>query len=191
MPIFIVFFEKQPKNCQKKAPPKNDNFSHFAKHRLIKKNPVMLQPPFWPKIGVFELGFFETKTMMLNNKHNSKSGRKKDKKKRFQRENKTGNQKKRTHSLKTKKLQFYIFMLFYSWNKSKEERTMKKETKTRNKKKAKEERQEGRKKDKRKRETEKEKQKRGRPKKVKGGRKRNTENKPKNAPFRGKNRFFY
>ena len=128
--------------------------------------------------------------MMLNNKHNSKSGRKKDKKKRFQRENKTGNQKKRTHSLKTKKLQFYIFMLFYSWNKSKEERTMKKETKTRNKKKAKEERQEGRKKDKRKRETEKEKQKRGRPKKVKGGRKRNTENKPKNAPFRGKNRFF-
>ena len=59
MPIFIVFFEKQPKNCQKKTP-KNDNFSHFAKHRLIKKT-VMLQPPFWPKIGVFELGFFETK----------------------------------------------------------------------------------------------------------------------------------
>ena len=51
---------------------------------------------------------------MLNNKHNSKSGKKKDKKKRFQRENKTENQKKRTHSLKTKKLQFHIFMLFYS-----------------------------------------------------------------------------
>ena len=67
---------------------------------------------------------------------------------------------------------------------------MKKETKTRNKKKAKEERQEGRKKDKRKRETAKEKQKRGRPKKVKGGRKRNTENKPKNAPFRGKKQGF-
>ena len=67
---------------------------------------------------------------------------------------------------------------------------MKKETKTRNKKKAQEERQEGRKKDKRKRETEKKKQKRGRPKKVKGGRKINTENKPKNAPFRGKNRVF-
>ena len=45
MPIFIVFFEKQPKNAKKKAPPKNDNFSHFAKHRFIKK-PVMLQPPF-------------------------------------------------------------------------------------------------------------------------------------------------
>ena len=45
MPIFIVFFEKQPKICQKKGPQKNDNFSHFAKHNLIKKN-VMLQFPF-------------------------------------------------------------------------------------------------------------------------------------------------
>ena len=60
------------------------------------------------------MGFLKPKTMILNNKHNSKSGKKKDKRKRFQRENKTGNQKKRTHSLKTKKLQFYIFMLFYS-----------------------------------------------------------------------------
>ena len=36
--------------------------------------------------------------MMLNKKHNSKSGKKKnkDKEKRFQRENKTGNPKKRT-----------------------------------------------------------------------------------------------
>ena len=82
----------------------------------------MLQPPFWPKIGVFELGFLKPKTMMLNNKHNSKSGRKKDKKKRFQRENKTGNQKKITHSLKTKKLQFYTFMLFYLFMTQKQRR---------------------------------------------------------------------
>ena len=34
--------------------------------------------------------------MMLNKKHNSKSGKNKDKEKRFQRENKTGNPKKRT-----------------------------------------------------------------------------------------------
>ena len=33
--------------------------------------------------------------MMLNKKHNSKSGKNKDKDKRFQRENKTGNPKKR------------------------------------------------------------------------------------------------
>ena len=44
MPIFIVFFEKQPKICQKKAPPKNDNFSHFAKHRFIKKNRYVATP---------------------------------------------------------------------------------------------------------------------------------------------------
>ena len=114
MPIFIVFFEKQPKICQKKPPPKNDNFSHFAKHRLIKKKTLCCNPPFDPKLVFLNLGFLKPKTMMLNNKQNSKSGRKKDKKKRFQRENKTGNPKKRTHSLKTKKLQFYIFMLFYS-----------------------------------------------------------------------------
>ena len=69
----------------------------------------MLQPPFLTKKLVFlKLGFLKPKTMILNNKHNSKSGKKKDKRKRFQRENKTRNQKKRTHSLKTKKLQFYI-----------------------------------------------------------------------------------
>ena len=60
MPIFIVFFEKQPKNCQKKCKKKNDNFSHFAKHRFIKKNPLCCNPPFWKKC-VFQLGFFETK----------------------------------------------------------------------------------------------------------------------------------
>ena len=112
MPIFIVLFETQPKFCQKK--PKNDNFSHFAKHRFIKKNPLCCNPPFDPKLVFLNLGFLKPKTMMLNNKHNSNSGKKKDKKNRFQRENKTGNQKRRTHSLKTKKLQFYIFMLFYS-----------------------------------------------------------------------------
>ena len=113
MPIFIVFFEKQPKFCQKKAPPKTITFSHFAKHKFIKK-PLCCNPPFDQNLVFLNLGFLKPKTMMLNNKHNSKSGKKKDKKKRFQRENKTGNQKKRTHSLKTKKLQFYIFMLFYS-----------------------------------------------------------------------------
>ena len=45
MPIFIVFFEKQPKNA-KKLPKKNDNFSHFAKHRFIKKNRYVATPLF-------------------------------------------------------------------------------------------------------------------------------------------------
>ena len=96
MPMFIVFFEKQPKNCQKKCPKKNDNFSHFAKHRFIKKDPLCCNPPFDPKLVFFNLGFLKPKTMMLNQKHNSKSGKNKDKEKRFQRENKTGNPKKRT-----------------------------------------------------------------------------------------------
>ena len=34
----------QPKICQKKAPPKNDNFSHFAKHRFIKKPRYVATP---------------------------------------------------------------------------------------------------------------------------------------------------
>ena len=76
MPIFIVLFEKQPKFCQKKAPPKNDNFSHFAKHRFIKKNPLCCNPPFDQKLVFLNLGFLKPKTMMLNNKHNSKSGKK-------------------------------------------------------------------------------------------------------------------
>ena len=57
----------------------NDNFSYFAKHRFIKQT-VLLQPPFWPKIGVFQLGFFETKNIDVEQKHNLKSGESKDKK---------------------------------------------------------------------------------------------------------------
>ena len=82
MPIFIVFFEKQPKNCQKKPPPKNDNFSHFAKHRFIKK-PLCCNSPFDQKLVFLNFGFLKPKTMMLNNKHNSKSGNKKDQKRDF------------------------------------------------------------------------------------------------------------
>ena len=108
MPMFIVFFEKQPKSC----PQENDNFSHFAKHRFI-KNPLCCNPPFDQKLVFFNLGFLKPKTMMLNKKHNSKSGKNKDKIKRSQRENKTGNQK-REHIDEKKKLQFNIFMLFYS-----------------------------------------------------------------------------
>ena len=80
--------------------------------------------------------------MMLNKKHNSKSGKKTKIRKRDFKEKTRQETKTREHIDEQKKLQFNIFMLFYWWNKSKEERTMKKETKTRNKKKAKKERQE-------------------------------------------------
>ena len=55
-PIFIVFFEHQPKFGQKRGK-KNDNFWQFAKHRFIKE-PVVLQPPFWPKNLCFSTLFF-------------------------------------------------------------------------------------------------------------------------------------
>ena len=60
---------------QKKCQKKNDNFWHFAKHRFI-KNPVLLQPPFFWKNVFFNLFFLKPKTMMLNKKHNSKTGKK-------------------------------------------------------------------------------------------------------------------
>ena len=53
----------------------------------------MLQPPVSPKIGVSQLGFFETKTLMMKKKPKLKSGNSKDKKKGFERISKTGNQK--------------------------------------------------------------------------------------------------
>ena len=58
MTIFIVFFEKQPKKCQKNCQTKkNDNFSHSAKHRFIKKTRYVATPLFLKKC-VFQLGFF-------------------------------------------------------------------------------------------------------------------------------------
>ena len=56
---FTVFFEHQPKCGQKKG--KNDNFSHFSKHRLLKNR--FVATPLLTKIGVFQLVFFETKNI--------------------------------------------------------------------------------------------------------------------------------
>ena len=131
IPIFIVFFEHQPK-LAKEMGKKNDDFSHFAKHRLIKKN-GLLQLPFWPKIGVFQFWFFQPKTLMLNKKHNLKSGKAKIRKRDWKEKQDRKPPKKK---IDEKKLQFNVLMLFLSWNKSKEERKGKKQRKTRNKKKA-------------------------------------------------------
>ena len=96
---FIVFFEHQPKFAPKKGQKPHDNL-HFPKHRLITKNKkrfVATPPPPFTKNCCFStfFGFLKPKTLMLNKKHNFKSGKNKDKKKGFQRENKTENQKKR------------------------------------------------------------------------------------------------
>ena len=57
MPIFIVFLNINQKLAQK-GQKQNDNFSHFAQHRLLKRKNVLLQPPVWPNIGVFSTCVF-------------------------------------------------------------------------------------------------------------------------------------
>ena len=52
---------------------KNDNFSHFAKHRFIKNR--FVEPFFDPKLVLFNFDFLKPKTLMLNKKHNLKSGK--------------------------------------------------------------------------------------------------------------------
>ena len=46
----------------------------YKKTQIHKKN-VVLQPPSWPNIGVFQLVFFETKNIDVEQKHNLKSGK--------------------------------------------------------------------------------------------------------------------
>ena len=188
--LFYSVFWKTAKNLPKEKPQKTITFHIFAKHRFIKKT-VMLQPPFWPKIGVFELGVFWNQNQWCWTTNITQNQEKRKIRKRDFKEKARQETKKREHiHWKPRNCNFIFSCCSIHETKAKKKEQWKKETKTRNKKKAKEERQEGRKKDKRKIETEKEKQKRGRPKKVKGGRKRNTENKPKNVPFMGKNRVF-
>ena len=78
--------------------------------------------------------FFETNNIDVEQKTELKIRKNLDKKKGFQRENKTGN--KKDTGLIEKALQLNILMLFLSCNKSKEDRKRKKERKTRNQKKA-------------------------------------------------------
>ena len=62
---------------------------HICKTQVDEKI-VLLQPPFSPRYMFFQLGFFKPKTIVLNKKHNLKSGNSQDKKKGFETKNKTG-----------------------------------------------------------------------------------------------------
>ena len=73
----------------------------------------MLHTHFLEKNVFFNLGFLKPKTMMLNKKHNSKSGKNKDKKRDFKEKTRQETQKRENIDEK-EKLQFKIFMLFYS-----------------------------------------------------------------------------
>ena len=118
--LFYGAFQTSTKICPKKEQ-KNDNFSHFVKHRLPKK--VVLQLPFWPTIGVFQLVFFETKNIRVEQKHNWKSGKIKDKKGISKR--RQDRKQKKTQDWWIKTLQLNIWMLVF-FMKQKQRRQKKK-----------------------------------------------------------------
>ena len=87
-----------PKNGQT-----NDNFSHFAKHRLLKQTSCC-NPPLDQKLVCFNLSFKNQNTD-VEQKTQHKIGKKKDKTKGVERENKTEKQKK-TERINEKHFQF-------------------------------------------------------------------------------------
>ena len=175
------------------------------KQQVHTKKTVMLQPPFWPKIGVFELqGFFAkmSKTMKCWTSKHRKSGKiwKITEKEISKRKQDSWNQKRELLFFLFENkvlLQFYLFMLFY-WGVfcCKEKRTGEKrnkgqETKRKPKKKDKKEERKTR---------GRERQRKSffffclfwRPKKVKvRWRKRNTDNKQKKPSFTEKKTGFF
>ena len=133
MPIFIVLFEHQPKFA-KKWPPKHDNFSHFAKHRFIKKR-FVATPPFDQQLVFFNLFFWNQKQWCWTKKHNLKSGKSKDERKDFK-EKQDRKPPKKEKKFDEKESQFNIFMFSLHETKAKKKEQWKK-TKARNTKKAK------------------------------------------------------
>ena len=122
-----------------------------------------MQPPFSPKIVVFQLGFFETKNIDVEQKHNLKSGNSKDKKKGF--ETKKDRKPKKEKRLMKKNVAIEYFDVVPFMKQKQRRKKRKERDKNKEPKESKKERQEGRKKDKNKRETEKEKLKKGEAKK--------------------------
>ena len=129
---------------------------------------------------------------MLNKKHNSKSEkitkiRKGDFKEKTRQET-----QKREHFDEEKKFQFNIFMLFFSRNKSTEERTKKKRQKQERKRKPKKkDKKEERKTRAKQRDRERESEKGGGQKRLREKERETLKINQKNALFRGKNRFFF
>ena len=171
----------------KKWPKKNDNFSHFAKQRLIS---FVATPLLTKNFCFFKLSVLNAKTLMLNKKHNLKWGNSKDKIKELERKKDRKPNKEKILMKKKLAIEFFDVVPFM---KEKQRRKKNKERdKNKEPKDSKKQRQEGRKKEKKKQERQwKRNTKRGRPKKAKGERKRNTENKQKMPFSRGKQGFLY
>ena len=92
-PILTVLFKYQPKVAQK-GPPTNDKFSQFAKHRLQKKH-FVATPSWHQKLVFLNLSSLKHKDIGVEQKHNPKLGKSKDKEKGLERQNKTENQKQK------------------------------------------------------------------------------------------------
>ena len=130
---FIVFFEHLPKFGKKWS--KNDNFSHFAKHRLIKKKKrFCCNPPFDQKLVFFNFVFWNQKHWCWTKNITKNQEKNKDNKKGLQRNTRQETKKRENISGKNES-QFKISCCSFHEPKAKKENE--KETKTRNKKKTK------------------------------------------------------
>ena len=163
IPMFIVLLNFN-QNLPKNGPQKNDNFSHFAKHRFMIKKPFCCNPPF-DQNWCYSTCVFETKNNDVEQKHNLKSAKNKDKKNGFQREKKTGNQKR--ENIDEGKLCSWIFWCcsFHETKAKKKEKERKRQNKEA--KESKKERQERKEKRTRRERQKKRNWKRGSPKKAK------------------------
>ena len=129
---FYSVFWTSTKIWQKKGQNKNDNFSHFAKHRFI-KNPFCCNLFFFCFFFVlFHLFFLKLKTLMLNKKHNLKSGKSKDKKKGFETEKQDRKPKERENISGKKEIAIEnVHVVLFRKQKQRRKKN-EKETKTRN-----------------------------------------------------------
>ena len=130
---------------------KNDNFSHFAKQRLIKKTRFVATPLLTKNVCFFKLSVLKPKTLMLNKKHNLKWGNSKDKKKELERK-KDRKPKKEKILMKKKACNWIVWCCSFHERKAKKKEKERKrqkqgtkrqqKTKTRRKKERKEEKRE-------------------------------------------------
>ena len=132
----------------------------------------------------FQFVLFETKNIDVEQKHNLKSGKSKDKKKGFETEKQDRKPKERKNISGKKEIAIENVHVVLFMKEKQRRKKNEKETKTRNKKKAKKKDKKEERKTRERERQRKRNRKRGRPKKVKGERKRNIENKQK-CPFLG------
>ena len=98
--LFLQCFSASTKFCPKMRL-KNDNFSHFVKHRSLKKT-FVATPSLDKKLVCFNLSFAKTKNtdVYWTKTHHKIRKRNEDKKKGVERENKTEKQKKQKGLMK-------------------------------------------------------------------------------------------